>query len=269
MMLRIAITGASGFIGQNLYAYFQSRQNEVIAIDRSKPLLLDGVDVLIHSAWGNSRQPQRFDYSMQKSNVKFARMLADEICRQKIPCVIGLGSQAEYEVSDRFWRDESSVIGLDAYSKAKIEVHGILQDSAERFAWMRLFSVYGRHDRNQWILPNVIKAITSNQSLALGSCDNTWSFLHIDDVISAIEKVIESDLSGSFAVTGVISKGLKHWIQDAVSSLEGDDSLITFSDTGTGRNIGAIPEKLLEIGWKPKVEFKSGVRDYAEWLVGR
>lgn len=265
--MRVAIVGGSGFIGKNLRLHFEEVADQLVVVNRDDLKPLDEIDVLIHAGWANSRKPQRFNPSAQQVNIDFAEKLSEVIRASRIPCVVGLGSQAEYVESDKFWSDDSKVEGLDAYSDAKIKVRKILEGSTERLLWMRLFSVYGWYDRNDWILRQVVGGVLQGKQVNLGSCNNFWSFTHIDDVVSGIDAAIRSGLDGSFVVTNTISKKLKYWLLDAARILGDDGSLLNFSDTGKGRDMEGIPEKLLSIGWKPRVRFDAGVRDFADWLT--
>jgi nucleoside-diphosphate-sugar epimerase len=265
--VRVAIVGGSGFIGKNLRLHFEEVADRLVVVDRENLEPLDDIDVLIHAGWAKSRKPERFNPLAQQVNVDFAERLAEVIRVSKIPCVVGLGSQAEYVESEKLWSDDSAVEGLDAYSDAKIKVRKILEGSTERLLWMRLFSVYGWYDRNDWILRQVVSGVMENKQVNLGSCENFWSFTHIDDVVSGIDAAIRSDLDGSFLVTNTISKKLKYWLLDAARILGDDGSLLNFTDTGKGRNVEGIPEKLLRIGWKPRISFDAGVVDFAGWLA--
>jgi nucleoside-diphosphate-sugar epimerase len=201
--------------------------------------------------------------------VAFAEVLASSIKRQRVETVIGLGSQAEFVPVNGPWSDDSPVRGTDPYSQAKVHVRQALEDSGADTIWMRLFSVYGPGDESDWVLSRVVEGARSSKAVTLGLCENPWSFLHVDDVVSAISYGVDRKVSGSVVVTGTYSRPLRDWLTEAAFAVSGQAEGLIFSRDGeSGRSIDAKPEKLLAAGWHPKVDFRTGIRGFADWMYG-
>lgn len=108
---RIAITGATGYLGSLLSEYFSGRGSEVIALTRRRPegggagwrefhlgapvdgSLFEGVDVLIHAAWVLSGKDTG---ALWAENVVGSRSLIEAAIAAGVPKIIFVSSMSAY-----------------------------------------------------------------------------------------------------------------------------------------------------------------------------
>jgi nucleoside-diphosphate-sugar epimerase len=58
-------------------------------------------------------------------------------------------------------------------------------------------------------------------------------------------------------------------LTEAAFAVSGQAEGLIFSRDGeSGRSIDAKPEKLFAAGWHPKVDFRTGIRGFADWMYG-
>jgi len=190
--MRVALTGASGFIGKHLRKHFPN----LLILDRNpKPFK---ADALIHLGWkgvfGKTHNSED-----QFSNITIAARLLQNA---DIKTFISIGSQAEYGPQNRILSENAPLHPVTPYGIAKVltskltEAH--CQNHNIRFVWFRLFSCYGPGDNPNWLIPSIIHSLLQKKSPALTHGKQLWDTLYIDDVISAIKLALTSNISGIF-----------------------------------------------------------------------
>ena len=134
---------------------------------------------------------------------------------------------------------------------------------------MRLFSVYGAGMRKQ-LLWDAGQRVRSGEPSFGGTGKETRDWLHVEDVASLIERAHEMASGKCPVINGGTGIGV------SVAQILGE----LFSGLGsigqpqfTGRRREGDPETLvadtsraLATGWRPKIAWKDGVRDYAAWF---
>jgi UDP-2-acetamido-2,6-beta-L-arabino-hexul-4-ose reductase len=191
--MKVLITGAQGFVGKNLNAHLQERQDvEVLQFSRDdsisalKEMLLQA-DFVFHLAGVN--RPQNPD-EFKIGNTELTRAVCDGIIAsgRKIPVLYTSSIQAEldnvYGVSKL--AAEHALVELEA-------VHGVPVNI------FRLPNVFGK-----WARPNYNSAVATfcnniarYQSIQINSPDTAITLVYIDDVISSFIAVMDGKLSGN------------------------------------------------------------------------
>lgn len=268
LVKKIGITGSSGFIGQSLLDYITSLGCAVkgftsnntagnltyldlndIAQMESK---LADIDILIHSAWIGSDRVNRNKFDVQQKNIRITKNLLEISKNTNITRIIGIGSQDELIDGQQPWKDESEIFPLSEYAKAKKESFEILATSSVNFTWARLFSVYGKADKRNWIMTKAVKCLRENRPAIFGKCSKPWTLTHIEDVAVAFELLIKHEINGTVNISNLESPSLKNHLQ-LLQSISGKN-LFTFEQNDTeerelSRTVGVIDK----IGWKPKL----------------
>ena len=148
----------------------------------------------------------------------------------------------------------------------------MLEGSATRFAWLRIFSTYGPSDTDTWLIPQLIDTLTKGEVMDLTKGEQEWSYLHAFDLARAFEAVIENEtMSGVINVGNpktIILKDAIHIIADKLSA----QHLLGFGnmDYRPDQVMKLEPacESLTAIGWKPIVSFENGSAQTIQWLRG-
>lgn len=96
---------------------------------------------------------------------------------------------------------EDSVLGpVDIYGQSKKLAEEKIIDCAVknpalRFIILRLFNIYGHGDKTPHFIPEMIKRIRNSSEALVGNLETIRDYVYIDDIISAILKIIERDKS--------------------------------------------------------------------------
>jgi UDP-glucose 4-epimerase len=296
--MRVVVTGSSGFLGSWICRVLAER-HEVTALVRpsSDIYRLQGIDglrierrestdwatfistekpqaLVLADWWGVGNQDRNDE--RQSDNIERMERLAVVARDAGVGLVIGVGSQAELgPVSNRITEDLPDN-PTTKYGAAKVAARKaaqqVLEGSATRFAWLRIFSTYGPSDTGPWMLPQLIDSLTKGEVMDLTKGEQEWSYLHAFDLARAFEAVIDDEsMSGVINVGNpktIILKDAIHIIADKL----GANHLLGFGnmDYRPDQVMKLEPacESLTAIGWKPIVSFENGIAQTIQWLHG-
>jgi nucleoside-diphosphate-sugar epimerase len=274
--IKVGVTGASGFIGKALISYLSSKGfsvtgfttgktgNNLINLDladeKQVEIKFADLDILIHSAWVGSDRKNRFIPEIQKKNVSIAKNIGKVYKVTNISKIIGIGSQDELVNGEQPWADNSKILPLSEYAKAKYESFKIFSEHANNFTWARLFSIYGKNDQREWIFTKAIDAIKNNLPIVFGKCSKPWSLTHVNDVATAFEMLIKNDIKGVVNVSNLDAPLLRSHLE--LMQLLSKKELFTFVNTDIDEREVSRTSGILEtIGWKPTVKREEAFLD--------
>lgn len=271
--MKIGVTGSNGFIGKSLVNILKSagysvtlftsnpNVNGVIFLDWEDKKQLESnfksLDVLIHLSWIGSERNLRYNHEVQQINVRRAESMISIIKYTNIARIIAFGSQDELKDGLQPWSDDSNFFPTSEYGRAKYESYNILSNHFSNFTWARLFSVYGKDDKRDWILMNACTAIKKNIELNFGRCAKPWSLTHVSDVSSAINLIIKNDLSGTINISTLEAPTLKNHLQ-LLEQLAGKKLFTFLNDAKLEREVSRSIGILETSGWLPRVSRKEG-----------
>jgi nucleoside-diphosphate-sugar epimerase len=272
-LIKVGITGSGGFIGGNLAsqlvakgysvrAFTSNRRNhDLVYLDWKHEKQVEAefkdLDVLIHCAWLGSDRQSRLNAEVQKKNL----LVADRIVKiQKhvgIPKIIGVGSQDELIDGDQPWTDNAKISPSSEYAKAKYQTLNIFKENIENFTWARLFSVYGKNDKRDWIINNAVKAIKNNVGITFGECSKPWSLTHVNDISTAFETILNKSLTGVVNISDLNAPSLRNHLE-LMQSLAKKE-LFGFKSNNVNQREISIASGILDIaGWKASVSREEG-----------
>jgi len=242
--MNILLTGASGFIGSNLYQYLKDRHN-IICIDRKsgQDLLtcdLPNADVIIHLA-ALSGVRQSFDNPTEywKQNVIVSQRIFD---RYKDKRILYASSSTAKEP----WRNPYA---MSKYSMEQIAPAGSLG--------MRFTTVYGPRAREIMLIPRILR-----NDVPYINTNHSRDFIHVEDICSAIYSLLtHNNISGFPNATGVIDigTGTTHKLTDIINYFG-----ITAEERIGGDNERldnkADIETLTTHGWEPQHELMNYIK---------
>ena len=192
-MKKILITGASGFIGNQLLRKLRLKKNIILYLIVNKNKILDGsknvnliycsllnkkklekkftkIDItdIIHCAWIGVYANNRNSINQAK-NVNIINNIFKALKKKKINSFIGIGSQAEYGFKKKIITEKSKLKPITFYGKAKVKVYNILKKKCKnkkiRFTWLRIFTGYGPGSKPEWIIPQTIQSVISKKRI--------------------------------------------------------------------------------------------------------
>lgn len=176
---------------------------------------------IFHFAWGstldrNNFAMQMLNIDMSKKILKFAKLISANN-------FIFAGSQAE--LSD-------SAYGMAKKQFADFATYD-LKDSDMQFIHLRIFSIYGKEDRDTSLIKSLISHCESKKDIDLSSCEFKWNFLFIDDFTDILYKLILSDAkTGEYDIASDDTRLLKDYVIEAHKTLKSSIKL----------NFGARPD---------------------------
>ena len=274
--MKIGITGAGGFIGNNLFNYLSNNGFSVSGFTSDKrntrfrylnlldkkevELALGEIELLIHVAWIGSNRKNRNNFEIQKKNITISENISNLKNVTQFKKIISLGSQDELRDGDQPWSDGSKITPSSEYGKAKFESYSMLSESFEHLVWARLFSVYGPGDTREWIINSAIQALKRNVPTTFGLCSKPWSLTYITDVLAAFEKIIMGNSSGIINISSLDTHTLKDHLQlmEVIADKKIFDFLPnTMPEREISRQVGAIES----LGWTVQYDREKGFRE--------
>jgi len=188
--MNILLTGSEGFIGQHLYNFLKNN-HKVICIDKQTGndlLTCDlkyDVDLVIHLAGlSGVRDSLERPTEYWEQNVIAGQRLFDYF---KDTRILYASSSTAHEP----WRNP--------YAMSK---YGLEQVAHINSLGMRFTTVYGPNARENMLIPRILR-----NDIQYLNVNHTRDFVYVDDIVSAIDVVLNNDVRGVIDVgTGVSNK---------------------------------------------------------------
>jgi len=235
-MGRVAVTGASGFIGRRLIGHLLACDVEKV-FAWSRP----GVDLLDPVSLQDAATRDRPDtvFHLASAGVSVARahdvhvIAADLAMTQNLLAAAGegtrivlAGSMSEYGRAGRL-HEQDRCTPKTAYGIAKLasglysSAYAARRDQSVAIA--RLFGVYGPGEAPQRLFPALVGALDRGESVDLSDGLQRRDFIHVDDVCAGLCAIAASPLCDDAVVnlgTGqaVRVRDVVEWIIEAVGA---------------------------------------------------
>jgi UDP-glucose 4-epimerase len=211
--VKILLTGASGFIGQN---YLESTINKQITtisssnfyskkvychikgdladLDFLKKVAKHKYDVIIHAAWVGL--PERTN-DLNSKNLIIYKNIINILSETPETNHIFLGSCLEYGGLKGVTSEDTIGIDIDDFGQKKIDLLNYIKVSGIKFNWIRVFYTYGKYQHRNALINVIQKNIHSNQKIKIQNPNKTHDFIYIKDLISLIDKISIYNLDDS------------------------------------------------------------------------
>jgi nucleoside-diphosphate-sugar epimerase len=146
----------------------------------------------------------------------------------------------------------------------------ILEDSETVISIPRFFTVYGPWGRPDMSILRFIYWIQSGESLRLyGNGEQKRAFTYVDDVVGALKKLIEKDVSGTFNIGSDNINTLNEVINLIEEKLD-KTADINYLDRAY-RDVDVVVPNLSkskkELGWEPSTPLSKGIESTVNWCV--
>ena len=183
--MKVAVTGAGGFIGRHVVEEFERRGNSPTVVRRPGAAIPEGVshnqvvwmdiadppadaydqlgkpDVLMHLAWGGL--PNYSSTHHLEQELPAHRKFLDGLLAAGLGSVAVTGTCLEYGLQSGALSEAMPTAPVTAYGKAKDELRAHLQRLQQRrpfnFTWARLFYLHGEGQAPGSLLPQLEAAI--------------------------------------------------------------------------------------------------------------
>ena len=272
-MLNIVITGASGFIGNNLIKNLSNDFN-VMPIGKNSgynmanPIEIDSnikIDYFIHAAF----QIKLENLSLKKYiDLNYQGVLNSlNFCKQNNIKYIFLSSYV-YGIPKYLPINTSHPTKPhNDYAKIKLECEKLCKKYKEKYDLntiiLRLFNIYGKGQKDGYIFPDLMKQI-KNKKIFLKNINSKRDFLHIDDLVSLIKKILIYN-SEKYKILNVGS-GVSTSIKEIIDIVKTENNNLQFFETkSSSENLikdcyADIDELKKLYNWKPKISIVEGIK---------
>ena len=269
-MKTIAITGSSGFVGQNLIQFFENKNYEVISIkrdylkDENKLLeIVSKSDVIINLAGANiiNRWTDSYKKLLYSSRIDTTKSIVNAINKTEKKPEILISTSAIGVYDNKSTYDESAHLNNDFLANLGKDWEDEAKKAQIPVAIFRFGIVLGK---NGGALDKMLLPFKLGIGGVIGSGNQAFSFIHIEDLLNAYEHVIENKLDGTFNLvspTPTTNKGLtkalgKYLHRPTIFPVPEFMLKLIFSEGAKILTDGqsVVPKKLLDNNFKFKYE---------------
>ncbi len=304
-MKKVLITGASGFVGNNLARFLLSRGHEAHLLLReghAQWRLKDILgDVRVHiadlcdpdglaEAVKSARPEWIFHlaahgaYSSQidaarivQTNIMGAVNLVQACLRTGFEVFVNTGSSSEYGFKDhapteKEWVDPNSYYAV-AKASATLFCRYTARSLGVRIPTLRLYSVYGPYEEPTRLMPTLIVNGLEGRLPPLVNPKIARDFIYVNDVTSAylLAATVESDDPGAVYNIG---SGIQTSIAEVVETARRSLSITTEPEWGSMKDriwdtdTWVCDNRLAaeQLGWRPNDSFEKGFRKMVDWF---
>ena len=294
-MKNLLITGHTGFIGSHLVNLLKKKFN-VIGLSRNTQKNSDIIqikgdirkitvkklpkklDYIIHNAamtdlvYSKNNPIECFDINFHGTQ----NML--EISRKLNTKFFFISTHHVYGKPETTPVKETSLLNhTSIYSGSKSAAEQIALSYSSSFnmdvSLLRLFSVYGPKSPEYLVTTKLISQLVNNSNFKAGNLFPKRDFIYIDDVVSAIKKIIDKSHGSNIYNIGT---GKSHSILEVCNILNkiGNKKMKVKSVKSLSRksdvlDIFANNEKLKKLGWKPKISITTGLKLTYDWYLSK
>jgi UDP-glucose 4-epimerase len=244
-MHKVLVTGITGFLGSHIAENLVANDIQVIGLKRSgsdiwrcrefeskihwvdiddngsfkEELTKLSFDTLIHGAWIGVEANDRDNWSLQSKNISFLVDLLEVAKEVGVKKFIFLGSQAEYGIITGKISEDHKVNALNAYAGVKLACLEIVEAFCKahdiNWIWLRLFSLFGEKENENWLIPSLIKSMLHNKEMDFTSGEQKYAYLYVKDFASILNKIIMMPVhSGIYNVSSNKTRTVKSLIED-------------------------------------------------------
>lgn len=284
LVKNIAITGANGFIGEELCKLLTNKGYFVTALvlngtappmckevrcditDRQSTIsAMEHADIVVHlAAISNpAKCAQDFDLAY-KVNVDGTKnvILASESKR-----LIFASSAKVYGTScgHGVCSENDPTTGTSPYAITKI----LAEILCDNYIWnygrkiniMRLFNVFGEHQSGEYLIPSIIHQAFTKKHISLRNMNLIRDFLYISDAVEAIECVIEKGKDNhTYNIGSGNGTSLSELVQHIASRMPFAVNLANQAlQTDETEKLIADNTKLKQLGWRQRVSVQEGL----------
>lgn len=301
-MSKILVTGAQGFIGSALVKYYSHKGEDVVGWGRRRSegaiegfrevdmsnlsevedaLQADSPDLILHCAGcANVAESVQFPDRDFRGSVLLLHNLLTAMHKLHMERVrvVFLSSAAVYgNPASLPIAEDAALNPLSPYAMHKILCEDICAFYRAQYGFdirvARIFSAYGRGLKKQ-IFWDLYKKWEKTGRLELfGTGAESRDYIHIDDLVRAIEMIAITDSSGTvYNVANGKDVSIREAAECLAECVGTDANQIFFNGKvreGDPLNWRADVRSLEHLGYRQTVQLRDGLMDYVRWIEGK
>lgn len=247
--------------------------------DQLPSLISDQCDSFYHFAWIHSifsGRERYFDVEVGYQNIGQTLKALKAASSMGCKTFIGAGSQAEYG-------NRRELVQAPNDPTDPFTAYGIAKDTCRRLCmlkgnqlgievqWVRIFSVYGSHDRKNTLISTILPKMQRNEDIELTDCTQIWEYLYEDDAGESLYYVGLAKGSNIFCLGSGDAKPLKLFVEEMKAITNSNSNLKFGSIPHSGEAVMNLHADIFSLrartGWSgPKISFKEGISYILEKL---
>lgn len=289
MKQKIIIFGGSGFIGYNLIQRLKKKNFQITSVSRKKTKknhLIKGIKYLycdVSKKNDLKKIQSNYEYIINLSgninhknkvetfNTHYlgCKNLVNIFSKKKIKLFIQVGSSLEYGRAKVPHTENSRVKPNSNYGLAKLKATNIIKKIHQKekfpFIVLRLYQVFGRHQKFDRLIPYIIKCALDGKNFNSTEGKQIRDFLFIDDLIDLFCKILKKKniKNGIYNVGSGKPKKIKSIIQNILQIIKKGNPLFGKIKMRKDESIKLYPSILKvkkTFDWKPKTHITKGLR---------
>ncbi len=215
MKPKILVIGGTGFIGQNIISFLSKRKFKIVSISRNFPKKKFKVKGVQYKKIDITKKIELkkkiitnheiiincsgyIDHSNKKGTIQThyngAKNLAEFFASKNIKRFIQIGSSLEYGKKRSPQSETEEKYSSNYYAKSKLKFSNFLRkiNNKNRFPYivLRLYQVYGPHQKKNRLIPFVIDSCIKNKNFSCSDGKQIRDFLYVDDLSNLITLII-------------------------------------------------------------------------------
>ena len=258
--MKLFLTGGTGFLGMNIFeqwkgsSYLYSRDEQLSSMVNYKP------DYIIHAAAEIHEEGM-----MISSNIDLTHSLLERAKGMKnLKAFIYIGSSSEYGLKDHAISEDEVLEPFHLYAATKgagsLICQSFVRDGVPVMI-ARPFSLYGKHEPKERLIPTAIKAAKAGWELKIGPGHH--DFIHVDDFIRGLFMMLKKPMPGEIFNFGTGEQLSNFQVVDIIERAVGRNALRVavgkMRDYDTDMWVCDNKKAYKLLGWKPKITFEEGI----------
>ena len=270
--MKIAVTGASGFVGRAVCNAVFAAGNEALAIDlRRSGERLDfaGTAGVVHLAAIAHRRASPED--LQRVNVDLSLRVGQAAAAASVPMVFLSSIKVHGETSSRPFTEDSPLVPADRYAQTKARAEDALRAMPGlQLMVLRPPLVYGPNVKANFLA--LMRAISLGFPLPLASIRNRRSLIYVDNLADAVLRSLGK--SGTFLVSDGAAVSTPDLCRRLGGALGKPARLLPFPPALLSSKLAGsleLDDRAIRsrLGWSPRFPLDEGLRWTAQWYRDR
>ncbi len=228
-------------------------------------------DACVHLAWcvrpGNWRADPE-NVTFVPASLHLLSAAADAGCR----AFVGAGTCGEYDPDSGFLREDGPEKPGTLYAACKLAVRHVgarlAAERGVRFAWGRVFYVYGPREDPRRVVPAAILAAMRGEDFPASHGRQVRDYLHVEDVAAALFALASRPADGVYNVCSGDPVTIRRLLATA-GRLAGGEERIRFGQVPTASwdppFLCGDNRRLSALGWEPRHTMEEGLEQTVRW----